>query len=89
MADTRWDPSGSNHLLVNETFPISSLRFNLTGTLLATTSSHENLIQIFKVDGRKKIATLEPSISEQIIDVQFCSQTSYVCCLILNEVKIP
>lgn len=52
-----------NQLVVNKNYPIAKIRFNKDGTLLLTTSSHQNKIKVYDVTDKKLILTLMPSVS--------------------------
>ena len=48
---------------VNKKYPISKLKFNISGSLLAITSSHEINISVFSTLTGKKIAELDPKLN--------------------------
>ena len=51
------------NISVNKDYPISKLKFNISGSLLAITSSHEIEISIFSTLTGKKIVELDPRLN--------------------------
>lgn len=87
ITDSLEPKSHSNtSILVNPDFPISKMKFNVEGDLIASVTSHDRLIRICTIPEGHKVATLQPyqssNIESTIIDMNFCAQTNYFCCLI-------
>lgn len=87
-----------SQITVNKKYPISKLKFNISGSLLAITSSHEIDIAVFSTLTGKKIAELNPQIATSsgtmsknvplllncVQDMSFCPQTAgrFMVCLL-------
>jgi len=73
---------------VNPNFPISMMKYNLEGDMLAVTCSNDNLVKIYKIPQRKRLFTLQTQIKGeyQIVDFVFCSVSSYFAVLLAERV---
>ena len=62
------------------------MKFNIEGDIIATTSHHERLIRLYIVPEGLNICSLQPTqtskVLSTILDMSFCVQTNYFCCLI-------